>query len=161
MAPNSTSWTRRAGLSLIEVMIAVAISAMLLVAVAAAFSATSDSIEMNDQFTRASQAARISMNQIMAEVRKCKSGITSPTSLELQTATDERRIYTYSSATKQLTLTLPDNVPPTTYTLARSVTAAQFASDGRTISLTITVQIGDNRITLSSSGMPRRTVTFH
>jgi prepilin-type N-terminal cleavage/methylation domain-containing protein len=152
--------TRRAGLSLVEVMIAISISAALLVAVAAAFSATSAAMEANDQFNRAAQAARISMNQVMSEVRKARSGTASSTSLELVTATGERKVYTYSSTTRQLTLTLPDNVPPTTYTLARNVTAAQFNTDGHTISLTVTVQIDNNRITLSGSGMPRRTVSF-
>src|SRR5688500_2474883 len=122
----------RAGLSLVEVMIAVGISAALLVAVAAAFSATSQAIDVNDQFTRASQAARISMNQIMSEVRKCKSGTASATSLELLTATDERRVYAYDGVSKQLTMTLPDNVPPTTYTLARNVSAAEFNTEGQT-----------------------------
>src|SRR5688572_11035846 len=103
MATTFKSASRRAGLSLVEVMIAISISAALLVAVAAAFSATSDAIEINDQFTRASQAARISMNQIMSEVRKCKSGAASTNSLELVTATDERRVYAYDSTTKQLT----------------------------------------------------------
>ncbi len=57
----------RKGLSLAEVMISLAISAMLLTAVAAAFTASSEAIEQNDQFFRASQAARVSMNQILTE----------------------------------------------------------------------------------------------
>jgi prepilin-type N-terminal cleavage/methylation domain-containing protein len=161
MASTFKTSTHRAGLSLVEVMIAVAISAMLLVAVAAAFSATSEAIDVNDQFNRASQAARISVNQIMYHVRKCQSGVASGTSLELTTAEGERRVYSYDATTTQLTMTLPDNVPPTTYTLARNVTAAEFNTEGQTISLTVTVQIGDNKIKLSSSGMPRRTVSFN
>ena len=157
---NTTS-TRRAGLSLIEVMISVAISATLLVAVAAAFSSSSQAIEVNDQFSRASQAARISLNQVLAEVRKCKSGATSATVLELVDPQDKRRIYTYDAAAKQLTLTLPDQIPVTTYTLARNVSAAGFATDGHTISMTVSVQISNNRITLSGSAMPRRTVSFN
>jgi len=163
MAASMKTSTRRAGLSLVEVMIAVAISALLLVAVAGAFHATSDAIEVNDEFTRASQAARISMNQITSEVRRCKSGIVGGSSLELTTATDERRVYAYDATTKQLTMTLPDNVPPTTYTLARNVASATFSmdADGRTISLTMTVKIGTNQIKLSGSGMPRRTISFN
>jgi hypothetical protein len=142
-------------------MIAVSISAALLVAVAGAFHATSDAIEVNDEFTRASQAARISMNQIMAEVRRCKSGTAGSSSLDLVTATDERRVYAYDATTRQLTMTLPDNVPPTTYTLARNVHSATFNTEGQTIALTMVVKIGNNQIKLSSSGMPRRTVSFN
>jgi hypothetical protein len=40
---------------------------MLLTAVAAAFSASSEAIEQSDTFFRASQAARVSMNQILTE----------------------------------------------------------------------------------------------
>lgn len=151
---------RRAGLSLIEVMISVAISASLLVAVAAAFSSSSQAIEVNDQFNRAAQAARVSLNQILAEVRKCKSGAASAGTLELITADDQRRVYVYNGSTKQLTMTLPDQIPVTTYTLARNVSTASFATDGDTISMTVTVQLGNNKITLSGSAMPRRTVSF-
>ena len=49
----------RLGLSLAEVMISLAISSSLLVAVAAAFSSSSKAIENNDQFTRAAQAAQV------------------------------------------------------------------------------------------------------
>src|SRR4051812_14624612 len=63
----------RLGLSMAELLISLAISAMLLTAVAAAYSASASAIEMNDQFFRASNSARVSMNKILSELRKCKS----------------------------------------------------------------------------------------
>ena len=77
---------RNRGLSLIEALISLAIAAMLLTAVAAAYAAASDAIKANDQFFRASQAARVTVNQITKEVRTCQSGVVDATSLELTTA---------------------------------------------------------------------------
>src|SRR5205085_1130645 len=61
---------RRRGLSIIEVMISLTISAFLLVAVAAAYSASADAVEMNDKFFRATQAGRVTMNQVLTEIRR-------------------------------------------------------------------------------------------
>ena len=56
---------RRRGMSIVEVLISLAIVAMLLTAVAAAFSSSAQIIETNDQFFRASQAARVSLTRMM------------------------------------------------------------------------------------------------
>src|SRR4051812_31391096 len=64
---------RRRGLSIIEVMISLTISAFLLVAVAAAYNASADAVEMNDKFFRATQAGRVTMNQLLTEIRRADS----------------------------------------------------------------------------------------
>ena len=58
------------GLSLPEVMISLAITTMLLTAIAAAFHSSSQIIRENDEFFRATQAARVCLNQILTEVRR-------------------------------------------------------------------------------------------
>ena len=63
--------SRRRGLSLAEVMISLAITSMLLTAIAAAFQSSSQVIENNDRFFRATQSARVAINQITTEVRRC------------------------------------------------------------------------------------------
>src|SRR5947209_11275949 len=60
----------RRGLSIIEASISLSISTMLLVAVAAAFTSSASAIDMNDQFFRATQAGRVSLNQVLAAVRQ-------------------------------------------------------------------------------------------
>jgi prepilin-type N-terminal cleavage/methylation domain-containing protein len=60
---------RRRGLSLIELMVALAISTALLASVGAAFHASAGSIETNDRISRATQAARITLLQLLSEVR--------------------------------------------------------------------------------------------
>ena len=110
----------RRGLGLVELVVSLAIAAMLLTAVAAAYSATTTAIEMNDQFFRCSQAARVSINQIMAVVRRCQSGVVADPSLVLTTQTGQKRLYSYNSDSKTLTMSFPDDLVPTPHTLART-----------------------------------------
>src|SRR5207248_2657435 len=63
----------RRALSLAEVMIALAITSMLLTAIAAAFQSSTQVIENNDKFFRATQSARVATNQILTEVRRSDS----------------------------------------------------------------------------------------
>lgn len=151
---------RRRGLSLVEALLSLSISAMLLTAVGAAYRASAQAIEMNDQFFRATQAARVSINQVMAEVRKCQSGVVSSDSLELTTANGHIRTYTFDDTNDKLTITIDDGVTPVTHTMAKNVQGIEFFTDGQTISMTVTVQIGSNQIILNGSALPRRTLVY-
>lgn len=157
----SPTRARSRGLGLIELLFSLVISALLLSAVAIAFAASSDAIEMNDQFFRATQAARVSVTQIMAEVRKSTGGVVDTDSLELTPPLGEKRLYSFDSTNKRLTLTFPDQLTPPTYTLARNVDSVSFFTDGQTISMNVTVKIGRNQVTLNGSSMPRRTVSYN
>jgi prepilin-type N-terminal cleavage/methylation domain-containing protein len=158
----------RRGLSLVEVMISLAISAMLLTAVAAAFTASSDAIEVNDEFFRASQAARVSMNQILTEIRRANA-VQVPTSnktLSMMTHDGKDRTYTYDSNAKKLKLITNDVTTDPDYTLAGNCSTATFDVDtykdtgGIThvvrVSVTICVQVGRNQIRLTGSAAPRK-----
>ncbi len=121
----------RRGLSLAEVMISLAISAMLLTAVAAAFSASSEAIEINDQFFRASQAARVSMNQILTEIRRANA-VQVPagnSSLSMITFDNKDRTYSYDAANKRLKLITNDVLTDPDYTLASNCTSTTFDVD--------------------------------
>jgi prepilin-type N-terminal cleavage/methylation domain-containing protein len=149
----------RKGMSLAEVLIGLAITASLLTAVAAAFQASASGITLNDQFTRASQAARVSVNQIMAQVRKCQSGVVGDTSLELTDDAGNVTTYAFDASTSKLTVTI-DGITPVTHTMASNVQRVSFATDGKTISMTVTVKIGNNAVTLNGSAFPRRLMTY-
>ncbi len=152
--------TRR-GLSLIEVMISLAIMAVLLTAVASSFMASTAVIDLNDTFFRASQAARVSMNQIMSTLRQCKTVQVDSHSLDVTTATDQRS-YDYDSTNQILTLTMSDGMGGTlTQPLAHNVTNVTFSTDTKTVSMLITVAVGNNTITLSGSAMPRRSIAYN
>src|SRR5439155_7513995 len=129
---------------MIELLVSLAICASLLTAVAMAFQASSRAVEMNDQFFRATQASRVSVNQIMTEARRCQSGLVTSNSLELTLASGQVRIYAFDAVKKQLTATLVALPTPETHTMARNVSDVQFMTDGKTISMLITVTVGDN-----------------
>lgn len=150
----------RSGLSLVECLISLAIIASLLTAIGVAYQAAAATIEVNDRFFRASQAARVSVNQVIAEVRKCQSGVVADTSLELTTADGTKRTYAWDEDNKKLTMTV-DGVTPTTYNMAHNIDMVHFDTDGETISMTITVNVNDNRIILNGSAIPRRAVLYN
>ena len=156
-------FTRRTkrGLSLIEVMISLAIMAILLTAVASSFMASSSVIEMNDKFFRATQAGRVSVNQILSTLRQCKTVDVDSHSLDVTTATDSRS-YIFDSTNQLLTMTMSDGMGGTlTQTLAHNVKDVTFSTDNHTVSMLITVEVGNNAITLSGSAMPRRSVAYN
>src|SRR5690242_12291882 len=106
MSRRIAARVRRSGLSLVEVMVSLAITSALLVAVAAAFDASASAVDLNDKFFRSSQAARVCINQIMAEVRRCQSGTVDSSSLIITLNTGENRTYQYDSVNKQLNVVL-------------------------------------------------------
>jgi prepilin-type N-terminal cleavage/methylation domain-containing protein len=176
---------RRRGLSLIEVMIALAISAFLLVAVAAAYNASADAVELNDKFFRATQAGRVTMNQLLTEIRRADSvdvGTnyinvirplpTSSGGTGTRLAKETYRTFTYDATNKLVTLqvhydaTAPSPVSPV-YTLARNIDAAVFgpAEIGKDannadivirVPIQLVVRISSNEVRLSGSSGPRR-----
>lgn len=160
VTPHSVTAFRRRGLSLVEVLISLAITAMLLTAVSTAYVASAQAIEINDQFFRASQAARVSVTRISSELRKCRSGtLYGDDTLELITASGEKHTYKHDAVNKWLTLTL-DLPVPRTHKLASNVEKAEFFSNGKSVTVNIVVAVGTNKVALNGSAIPRRAVEY-
>lgn len=153
---------RSSGMGLIELLVSLSISALLLTGAAMAFNASSKAVSINDQFTRATQSARISINQIMSLARQCQSGTMTATSLELKMPDATRRLYALDKLNNELQVTLLTNNPVEVHTLARNVKDVQFLTDadGKCITMTVTIQVGDNTLLLNGSAMPRRLMTY-
>src|SRR5262249_673847 len=119
------------GLSLVEVVISLAISAMLLTAVAAAFSASANAIEIKDQFFRATQAARVSLNQVLTEVRRSKACSVSPSSkkIDMITYDDKDRTYSYNNGTGCLMLITNDITTDPDYKMCSNITSYSCDAD--------------------------------
>ena len=161
----------RRGLGLVECMISLAIAAMLLTAVAAAFKTSAEAISLNDQFFRATQAGRVSLNRILTQVRRGSVDTHSTSSnLHLITDTGQDLSYTYDSANKQLKLVTNSDTTDPDYVLARNVSQLSFGIQTGTdyaghvcvsrVSLLITVTIGNNSVVLSGTGAPRRNLSY-
>jgi type II secretory pathway pseudopilin PulG len=157
---------RRVGLGIVEALIALAICASLLTAVAAAFRASGDAIDNNDQFFTATQAARVAMNRILTQVRRgTPANDSTATNLHLLTDTGLDINYHYDSGTKQLSL-----VTTTSTLLVHDAKQCAFGyTTGNDaagnpcvlkVTCTISVQIGDNTILFSGSACPRRSLAY-
>ena len=156
----------RAGLGMVEAMISLAICASLLTAVAMAFRASADAVEQNDQFFRATQAARVAMARILTQVRR-GTPATDSTSTNLHLLTDNGLdvSYHYDPGTKQLTL-----VTTTQTILVHDATNCAFAytlgTDPQGLpcvskaTVNISVSVGNNSLLLTGSASPRRTITY-
>jgi prepilin-type N-terminal cleavage/methylation domain-containing protein len=153
---------RRRGMSLPEVMIGLTISSMVLTGVAISWITASKVVEENDQFFRATQAARVSVNQIMTEARRCLAGVVDVPALELTLYNGEKRNYELDTTDRCLKMTTYDPITgaPSTYVMARNVADASFVTDGTTVTLTINVQVGKNQMLVSGSAVPRRMITY-
>jgi prepilin-type N-terminal cleavage/methylation domain-containing protein len=170
------TWRRRRGLSLVEVMFALAITATLLTAAAIAFNVSSDLVQENDRFFRATQAARISMHQILTQVRRGSVSRTwDASTLRLVTAqdsagNDDDLTYKFVKANKQLTLVTNDNPNDADYVLADDVDDLKFdVEEGQDytkapcvvrVTVYITVKVGHNTVILSGSAAPRRNLVY-
>jgi Tfp pilus assembly protein PilW len=146
-------------MSLAEVLIGLAITASLLTAVGVAFTSTLSAMETSDQFFRASQAARVSMNQILNGIRSCQSGVVDTRSLDLTGINGETRTYTFDPTSQVISLSIA-NQTSAPVPLAHSVTNATFTTDGASIAVSITVQVNDSKVTLTGSAVPRRKTVY-
>ena len=116
-------------------MVCLIINSLLLLAVAGAFSASASGVKANSDFFLASQAARVTMNQMVTEVRCCDSVqvysdhivVTRPAAT--LTPNEASRTFSYDSANKRVTLqiTYNDGTTSPLYTMASNVTAAVSA----------------------------------
>jgi len=164
---------RRRGYTLGELLISLSITAGLMAAMAGAFSAAGSAVEMNDRYFRAVQQSRTALDLVMTEVRRCQAiTAASATSITITPASTDFSghsitiTYNNSSAgSNPSTITLLDNSTSNTMVIASNVTSAAFTSttgqnmQGQTktvaVTLAMTVQMGENQITLSDSAAPR------
>ena len=180
--PTATRLVSRRGLSMVEAMISLAITSMLLVATGAAFTASASAVQANDEFNRASQTARVTMNQMLVEVRRADAVQCDPAGTtymdvirptETLTPNEVYRRYRFDSANKRLTLQIfyTGNVPGPLYVLARNVNSATFgpAQTGKDsnnatvvqrVPVTVAVKVGKNYVALNGAAGPRRALRY-
>jgi type II secretory pathway pseudopilin PulG len=166
----------RSGMTLIEALIAIAITASLLVALAAAFHASAGAVQFNNAYFQSTQSARVAVNDMTGEIRRAdavevdadgiRMRVTGPAGLRADG--EIYREYLYDPATQRLTVQLfhSGNTSTPAYELASGVTACTFTPDvqsdasGRPIvthvSVSITCMLDGTQATLNASAAPRR-----
>src|SRR5688500_15151171 len=124
---------RRGGLSLVEVLVSLTIAVSLLTAAATAFNASSQLVQSNDEFFRATQAARISLHQVLTQVRRGSVNTAwNAHTLRLITAPtdggggEEDLSYTYVPSTRKLMLATNDIATDPDYPLASNIDGMTF-----------------------------------
>jgi type II secretory pathway pseudopilin PulG len=157
----------RRGLSVVEAVISLAIAAMLLTAVGTAFSASVAAINNNDQFFRATQSARVTLNQVLTEVRRAHAVNVAGNKVDLVTYDNRDISYVYDSTAGTLRLVTNDSTTDADYVLTSGLTSFSATSDTALatggisyvtrVSLSLTVETGGNQVRLSGSAAPRRT----
>jgi Tfp pilus assembly protein PilW len=178
-SPRVAQRRRRLGLSLMEAMISLTICSMLLVATGTAFTASANAMQANTDFNRASQSARVTMNQMLVEIRRADAvscdpnGDTSYFDVIRPAASlapnEVYRRYRFDAAGGKLTLQIyySGSTSSPVYTLASNVNAATFGppvkgTDANNttvvqrVPIKITTKTGKNAITLYGSAGPRR-----
>ena len=177
MVTVRTSRRGARGLSIAEVLLSLAISAMLLVGVAAAYNASANAVDGNDRFFRATQAGRVTMTQLMNEIRKAESVVVAPTydsiiitrRSDLRVNTEEQsREFKYSSTARKITLKIYYKKADGTtyqspdYSLASNVIEAKFGPaekvggvDAR-VPVTVVIQTGSSTVRLSDTTTVRK-----
>jgi hypothetical protein len=143
---------RKNGMCLSEVMISLTISAMLLTAIGAAFNSSSAVIQNNDRFFRATQSGRVSLNQMLTELRRSDAVVDRDTTVtsgsttfvvkgitanllpiyrpaESRMANEMVRYYRYDATNKRLLLSFVNSVGVASaeFPLAEDVQSSPFS----------------------------------
>jgi Tfp pilus assembly protein PilW len=168
-------------MTLIELLISLAISTSLLVALAAVFHASSSAIELNDSYFRCTQTTRVALDQIVTELRRADAVKVAPgcDSIQVIRPADQLerdevyRQFSYDPAGKRITLQIfyAGNRSSPVYELAANITACTFGpADTGTdsnnapvalrIPISITCSTAGNSVTLTGAATPRRSLRY-
>lgn len=172
----------RHGISLPELLISLAIVAVLMTAVGASYSASASAVEMNERMFRATQTARIAMNRMLHDLRNAEvvtvgtlaaqsTSTVTDTFIDVINPDGSMVSYVYQPADRVVYLVQRDAEDEPQFVLARNVDSAVFTADvqphpqtgqRRTVRVTIdlNVQVEQQSVRLSGSATPRRAMVY-
>lgn len=148
--------------TLVELLLGLAIMAVLLVAVAAALNASAMNYKTNEDIYKAMNGARQALTRMTSQLRTANGpfDLNAPdTQCSFFTATNEDITYEFRSADNKLYLIT--NVNGNEYVLCDNVTAATFTKtdDGtkcKSVQISLTVTVGSVSQSLSAASVIRR-----
>jgi len=154
----------KAGFTVAELLIALAISAMLLVAVAVAFNASATNYRQNEDIFRTVNNARQALFRITSQLRTAAVDRNAPPNeCTMNTALNEGITYRFNSGDNKLYLITNDDPSDSDYVLCENVTAMTFTktptddgSDCKSVQISMTVASGNVQKTISAAAVIRR-----
>ncbi len=150
--------------TLVELLLGLAITVVLLVAVAAALNASAMNYKTNEDIYKAMNGARQAMTRMTSQLRDANAvdlnDLANQYQCSLFTAADENITYQFRSADNKLYLIT--NANGNEYVLCDNVTAATFKTqtdDGtkcKSVQISLTVTVGSISQSLSAASVIRR-----
>lgn len=157
----------KAGFSIAELLIALAIAAMLLVAVAVAFNASATNYQQNEDIFKAINNARQALFRITSQLRTANAVDPNAPNNEctMITSAGENITYQYNSSDGKLYLITNDDLSDSDYVLCDNVTAMTCTKTTevvdsviivKNVQITLTVASDDIKKTISAAAVIRR-----
>jgi prepilin-type N-terminal cleavage/methylation domain-containing protein len=159
--------TLRRGFTMVELLIALAITAILLAAVATAFNASVVSYQENESMFKSANSARQALFRITAQLRTADAvdTLADANEVSMVTAEGDDITYRYNSGDQKLYLITNDDTTDSDYVLCDNVRAMTFTKqtglvDGtlcvKSVVILITTASGNNEKNLSAAAVIRR-----
>ncbi len=161
------SHTHRAGFTVVECLIGLAISAMLLTALAVAFQASVINYGENEDMYETMNNARQALTRMTSQLRTgyAVDPVAASNRCNFFTATNENISYLFNSTDGKLYLIT--NSDGKQYVLCNNVTGATFTktptdngSDCKSVQISLTVRSGDIQRTVAAAAVIRRNLAF-
>ena len=154
-----------AGFTIVELLLAMAVTGLLLAAVAVAFNASIINYHQNEDIFKTVNSARQALLRITSQLRTANA--VDPNSADnecrFDTADGDNITYRYNSGDNKLYLITNDDLSDSDYVLCDNVTSMSFiktptddGSDAKSVQISITVESGNVQRTVSSAAVIRR-----
>lgn len=153
------------GFTVVELLISLAITALLLAAVAAAFNASVKNYQENEKIFQTMNNARQALLRMTAQLRTADGNSVDTTTADcmLITATGQNITYRFNSADRKLYLITNDDLSDSDYVLCGNVAAMSFTKtptdDGlhvKSVQILMTVEVDNIKQTVSSASVIRK-----
>jgi len=155
------------GFTIVEMLVALAITSMLMVAVGFAFKAASMNYRVNEDIFKATNSARQALIRITTQIRTAEAADPDSPNNECTLITAEREdiTYRYDNEDKKLYLITNDDLTDPDYVLCDNVTAMTFEKvtlledspvKVRSFNVSMTVKRGGAKKTFSAAAVIRR-----
>jgi len=155
------------GLTIVELLIALAISVVLLTAVAVAFNASITNYQQNQDIFKTINTSRQALFRMTTHIRTARGVETAETDNQcsLITADSQNITYRYNSTDNKLYLVTNDDLSDSDYVLCDNITAMTFTKDTdiddegpyvKSVQISMTVESGRVSKTLCAAAVVRR-----